>query len=319
MNKRFHVRRNGTQAMMGSVKLILRKMIIPTAIVVTVLMLSSCADTSQQETAVSGTVESESPLQMQDEQAEVLHNYVALGDSFAAMGGRDKPLRGEPFCLRSTGNYPELISGSVNDVTCQGAVTADLLSPRVTDRGQLPSQIDALNEDTTLVTVSIGGNDLGFGDVASCIRQRIQQLRTGDCVEVLGDDIDQRLLEVPGKLDQVHGQIRARSGEAQVVVTGYLPLLNAVGHCPELDGVSEADRYWAVELTAEINRMAREAANQHGADFVLPKEAGNHTACAPPEQRWVDIRGVDTDAYPMHLTSTGHEAMAAAVRDVLAH
>ena len=86
-------------------------------------------------------------------------------------GGRDQQLRGEPFCLRSAGNYPELISASVTDGTCQAAVTDDLLQPRETqDGGTLPTQLNAVDAETTLVTLSIGGNDLGFGDVAGCVR-----------------------------------------------------------------------------------------------------------------------------------------------------
>lgn len=243
-------------------------------------------------------------------------NYVALGDSFAAMGGRDQPLRGEPFCLRSAGNYPELINADVTDVTCQGAVTDDLLRPRATTDGQLPAQMDALDAHTTLVTLSIGGNDLGFGEVAGCISQQMRQPGLTPCVEQWGDVLDQRMEAIPDKLDRVHQQINDRTGDAQVVVTGYLPLVTT-GDCPELGGVAEADQNWAVSLTAEINQLVEEAAHRHGADFVLPDSAGDHTACAGPEHRWADIRGVQTDAYPLHLTSAGHEAMAEAVRTVV--
>lgn len=246
---------------------------------------------------------------------EALFSYVALGDSFAAMGARDQPLRGEPFCLRSTGNYPELIHAAVTDVTCQGAVTGDLLQPRDTPEGQLPAQMAALDDATTLVTLSIGGNDLGFGDVAGCISNRMRQPGQTDCVEIWGADINQRLARVPEELDRVHEQISERSKDAQVVVTGYLPLVSA-GDCPELAVVSEADRAWAINLTADINRVVQEAAHRHGADFVLPDSAEDHTVCAAPDDRWADIRGVETDAYPLHLTSAGHVAMAEAVQEV---
>ncbi|GAB3589886.1 Lipase 2 precursor [Corynebacterium faecale] len=243
-------------------------------------------------------------------------SYAALGDSFAAMGGRDQPLRGEPFCLRSAGNYPELVHADVTDMSCQGAVTDDLLRPRATPDGQLPAQLEALDVTTTLVTLSIGGNDLGFGDVAGCISSQMRQTGPTPCVEQWEAVINQRMEAIPDKLDRVHEQINERAGHAQVVVTGYLPLV-AAGDCPELAGVSEADQNWAVSLTAEINRVVEEAAHRHGADFVLPDSAEDHTACAAPEQRWADIRGAETDAYPLHLTSTGHEAMAEAVRAVL--
>ncbi len=51
-------------------------------------------------------------------------------------------------------------------------MTDDLLQPRETqDGGTLPTQLNAVDAETTLVTLSIGGNDLGFGDVAGCVRE----------------------------------------------------------------------------------------------------------------------------------------------------
>lgn len=213
----------------------------------------------------------------------ITQSYVALGDSFAAMGGRDRPLRGEPFCLRSAGNYPELIDASVTDVTCQGAITNDLLHPRPVDGGYLPAQLDALGADTTLVTLSIGGNDIGFGEVAGCVRIRMDSAQAQDCVDLLGPTIDTR--------------------------TGQLPA--------KLGAVSDVDRQWTVALTTEINRIVTEAAHRHDALFVLPDGAEDHSSCASPDMRWVDIRGVDTDAHPLHLTSAGHEVMAVAVATAL--
>ncbi len=246
----------------------------------------------------------------------ITQSYVALGDSFAAMGGRDRPLRGEPFCLRSAGNYPELIDASVTDVTCQGAITNDLLHPRPVDGGYLPAQLDALGADTTLVTLSIGGNDIGFGEVAGCVRIRMDSAQAQDCVDLLGPTIDTRTGQLPAKLDQVFEEIHRRAVDAQVVVTGYLPLLR-LGHCPELGAVSDVDRQWTVALTTEINRIVTEAAHRHDALFVLPDGAEDHSSCASPDMRWVDIRGVDTDAHPLHLTSAGHEVMAVAVATAL--
>lgn len=282
------------------------------------LLLAGCADGAREETAGAPPGESSGGIREEGAEAStsITDVYIALGDSYAAMGGRDQPLRGEPFCLRSSGNYPELLHAEVTDLTCQGAVTGDLLEPRTLGERTLPAQVDALTEDTTLVTLSIGGNDLGFGEVAGCIRERIVGENADDCVDLLGETIGEQLDQLPPQLDRVHEAIRDRAGDAQVVVTGYLPLVSA-GDCPELGDVSEADRRWAVELTGQINETVREAAERHDALFVLPDDADEHTSCAPPQQRWADIQGQQTDAYPLHPTSAGHEAMATAVRDAL--
>lgn len=270
------------------------------------LLLSGCGDAPTGEV---GEATGEASI-------SITQRYVALGDSFAAMGGRDQPLRGEPFCLRSAGNYPELIDASVTDVSCQGAITNDLLHPRPVEAGYLPAQLDALGSGTTLVTLSIGGNDIGFGEVAGCIRIRMDRAQPQDCVDLLGPDVKARISQVPEKLDRVHEEIRQRAVDAQVVVTGYVPLLR-LGECSELGAVSDRDQQWAVDLTADINRIVSEAARRHDALFVVPDMAENHTSCAPPEQRWADIRGVDTDAYPLHLTSAGHAAVAESVNAAL--
>jgi|GEM_PF-3643317 len=64
---------------------------------------------------------------------------------------------------RSTRNYPRLVADALNldlvDVTFSGATTAHLLSER--QRG-VPPQIDALDGWESLVTVTIGGNDVGY-------------------------------------------------------------------------------------------------------------------------------------------------------------
>ena len=59
--------------------------------------------------------------------------------------------------------------------------------------------------------------------------------------------------------------------------------------------------------------------SQHGVSFwkksVLPADAAAHSACAEPGERWADIIGTETDAYPMHPTPVGQRAMADAVVD----
>lgn len=99
------------------------------------------------------------PLDIPDDFGE----YVALGDSFAAMGSASADTTGPVECYRSIDNYPSLVLsdpliGSGTDATCSSAQTADVLA----------TQIDTLTPDTDLVTLSIGGNDIHFGDIATC-------------------------------------------------------------------------------------------------------------------------------------------------------
>src|ERR1044072_3287321 len=85
--------------------------------------------------------------------------YVALGDSYASgLGAGSYGDSGS--CKRIATVYGQLWANAnapsaFEFVACSGAVTSDVLA----------SQVGALSADTSLVTISIGGNDAGFADV----------------------------------------------------------------------------------------------------------------------------------------------------------
>src|SRR5206468_2940895 len=73
-------------------------------------------------------------------------------------------------CARSNHNYPSLMAGwlrfaKFTDVSCGGAQTKDMTSPQKVQGGVNPPQLDALTKDTRVVTLMIGGNDIGFGEI----------------------------------------------------------------------------------------------------------------------------------------------------------
>ena len=94
--------------------------------------------------------------------------YVALGSSYAA--GPGIPTQSGGICTRSSHNYPSLVAAklqlSLVDVSCSGATTANVLT---TSLGPNPPQIDAVTSDASLVTFTVGGNDIGYTATAfSC-------------------------------------------------------------------------------------------------------------------------------------------------------
>ena len=106
-------------------------------------------------------------------------SYVALGDSYSAgegdgnyLAGTDTP--GTDICHRSRGAYPELLDqsqnlGSFNFVSCSGAITDDYFNTN-NESNHEPAQSKALSSATKEVTLTFGGNDIGFGDVLTeCI------------------------------------------------------------------------------------------------------------------------------------------------------
>ncbi|MEO6794143.1 MAG: GDSL-type esterase/lipase family protein, partial [Mycobacterium sp.] len=93
-----------------------------------------------------------------------MNRYVALGSSMAAGPGIRPAVAGAPRASgRSARNYPHLVADALNldlvDVTFSGATSAHLLTERQLGA---PPQVEALDGSETLVTVTIGGNDVGY-------------------------------------------------------------------------------------------------------------------------------------------------------------
>jgi lysophospholipase L1-like esterase len=137
-------------------------------------------------------------------------NYVALGDSYASGLGAGSYSGGS--CDRSA-NAAEQLWANANSpasfafVACSGATTSDVIN----------SQISALNSATTLVSVIIGGNDVGFASVMeTCVLGS-----DSDCVNAINSAEAQARSQLPGSLNTLFNDISARSPGARVVVMGY--------------------------------------------------------------------------------------------------
>lgn len=106
--------------------------------------------------------------------ATTLHGtYVALGDSYTAGLGVPSPTGAVAGCGQSTSSYPYLAARSLRldltDMSCSSATIADMTAAQPTGAGTNPAQLSALSSGTALVTVSIGGNDIGIiGIVTKC-------------------------------------------------------------------------------------------------------------------------------------------------------
>ena len=245
--------------------------------------------------------------------------YVALGDSFAALGPTDAPTSGPARCLRSTANYASLLAeredvGELVDVTCGGAETTHMTGPQFAGA---PAQFDALTPDTDLVTLSIGGNDIGFGAMVGCILQTPRAETGAPCRDRLEVDVTDQLDALGARLDGVYDGIRDRSPDARIVTTAYLPLVPDDGGCEFVSGMSPGDVTWTRHVTERINMIVSDAAERAGADVVQPADAAERHACTPATERYTDFTGEETGSHPMHPTAAGHRAMAEAVGAVL--
>jgi lysophospholipase L1-like esterase len=161
--------------------------------------------------------------------------YVALGDSYAA--GPGIPVQtGEPSgCSRSTRNYPSVVAQTLDvagfqDVSCSGATTEHLTGPQKVQPGVNPPQLEALAADTELVTLTIGGNDIGFGEIVSeCARRSPTQPAGSACEDHYtaggSDELAERIEAAAPKVRSALAEIEKRSPDARVLLVGYPAIL----------------------------------------------------------------------------------------------
>ena len=179
--------------------------------------------------------------------------YVALGSSMAAGPGIRPSAPGAPFGSgRSARNYAHLVGERLQldllDVTFSGATTAHVLTER--QRGARP-QIDALDGSEELVTVTIGGNDVGYVPLLMAATLP-RPARLFPAIGALFDrDLrEQALGGVGDSLRAVGTAVRQRAPRARVVFVDYLTLLPPDGSAaPPLSATdAELGRHVATRL-----------------------------------------------------------------------
>ena len=154
----------------------------------------------------------------------------------AAGPGIRPAAKGAPFrAARSARNYPHLVAAQLGhdlvDVTYSGATTANVLTD---SQHGAPPQIDALDGSEDLVTVTIGGNDVGYVQFlfAAGLPRRARSLPLlGRLLRGQLDPAarDRALVDVAESLKEVGRTLRQRSPRAKVLFVDYLTLLPPAG------------------------------------------------------------------------------------------
>ncbi|MET8654053.1 SGNH/GDSL hydrolase family protein [Nocardia aurea] len=248
--------------------------------------------------------------------------YVALGDSYAAASGVPNQTAG--LCTRSDQNYPSVVAAAlrpttVRDVTCGAAVIKDLTEPQkslITGSAINAPQLDALSADTTLVTLTIGGNDLGFVDIVTrCAAVFANDPKGAPCAAAFGSELTERTARIAPRIGETLRAVAQRSPKAKVLLVGYPATL------PEEDTGCGTDQLIAVGDIAFVRSTMREfavmlaaQAAANGATYVdtYPTTIG-HDICKPPADRWVEGLIPFQPAVPVHPNAHGERAMAGAV------
>ncbi|ARF74074.1 NocE [Kitasatospora albolonga] len=187
-------------------------------------------------------------------------------------------------------------------VACSGARTYNLWAGGRTQYGNALAQMDLgyLDQNTSLVTVAIGGNDSLFTPVIEeCIYAAGLKLCQDAEIDKVDPDTGEKTGEKTGPLKdfmpgwitnqvkprvtRVLNEIKTRAPNAKVVLVGYPKLLSANGQC--VPGIGTGEAPWLNDVLApHLATEMGNAATAAGARFVNPAaEFEGKAICGDPE------------------------------------
>ncbi len=214
--------------------------------------------------------------------------YAALGDSYSSGLGAGSSYSGGS-CELSSGSFPALWSAAhaslpFKQLACAGATTADVAG----------TQAKSIPPNTALVSVTAGGNDVGFSTImTTCALQG-----TSACVSAVNAAEDVARTKLPGLLDTAYNAIRANAPNAKVVVLGY-PLFYQLNvfFCIGLSSVSRAKIDEGINV---VDGSIQTAASGHGFTFAdVQKVFVGHQLCSG--NKWlhaVDLADIQESYHP---------------------
>lgn len=256
--------------------------------------------------------------------------YVALGDSFSS-GEGNPPFDGS--CHRAKQGdsaYPLMLPGLAvfplaarGFHACTGAVIADVaLRGQPHRRGQ-QAQVEYVDASTRLVTLTIGGNDVGFAQIVKrCLFRR-------DCTEgLLGEKVRERLATIRGRLAGAYRLIRERMDPGGYLLVAGYPRLFLPGPdagCEKFISRKEAE--WIDSLVIQGNTKVAKAvadatASAGNVAYVdVTERFAGHELCG--EEEWLhelhfSLReGLNPFKGSYHPTESGQHAYAEAFAGAL--
>lgn len=261
---------------------------------------------------------------------------VALGDSYSSGLGGDgyfpasspqalqfkydyfptEPPGRAKQCFRNRHAYSRLLAARLRDprmvagpaffLACQGDTTDELLS----------LQIPQIPANTRLVTLTIGGNDMGFSDVVTrCVTAG---RNCADAVREHFGDNGSKLADLGAKLDRVYWSISQKAPLAKVVVIGYPVLFRPASEVAHCGALGADDAKLLNDAAIRLNETIRQAVHRHGSfTFVgLGHRFDHHGPCQDMGPRmWINPITLAGNRKPfsMHPNLRGQREIADAV------
>jgi lysophospholipase L1-like esterase len=251
-----------------------------------------------------------------------VQHLAALGSSFAA--GPGIPPIVDRRAGRSGRNYAHLLAehlgARLTDLTVSGATTATILeTPQRALLKRFPPQLSGLPVDADLVTITAGGNDLGYiggmtGAAWSGWLRAHAQASTRRRGPVGGGPVpspaDADVRRATDGLTRIVDGVRARAPRARVLLVDYLTVLGPATR-PSEQAPFEPAAIDAFRATGERLASAfAAAADRTGADLVRASAVSVDHAVGSPEP-WVNGFQVGfRSPSPFHPNAAGMRAVA---------
>ena len=199
-------------------------------------------------------------------QAAPAVNYVALGDSYASGVGAGSV---SGSCGQSPNAYPALWAtasspASFKFAACSGASTSDVIS----------SQLSSLSSSTTLVSITIGGNDVGFSSIMeTCVLES-----TSSCESAVSAAEQYANTTLPGQLNTTLADIRSHAPNAKIIVLDYPDFYDlSVSVCI---GLSRGDHQALDNGINDLDGVIQTAAVNNGDTFAdVRGQFSGHELC----------------------------------------
>jgi hypothetical protein len=186
--------------------------------------------------------------------------------------------------------------GSVANRACNGATTASVRS----------NQLGDLDSSTGWITISVGGNDVGFTpSITACVVNS-----EAACHTAAQAAIGKANTQLPAALSQLYTAIRAKAPNARVFVLGYphlLPPASSTVNCGSLTPSKRAIINHAADVLADVTRNS--TTGRRGFTFVDSRaHFAGHEACTTTP--WIQGLRLDEPVKSFHPNVSGHKQYA---------
>jgi lysophospholipase L1-like esterase len=251
-----------------------------------------------------------------------LTDYIGLGDSYTSGEGAFNYLSGtdtgDNSCHVSINSYPLLLAHDLfsnaggHSVACSGAVIEDVggtsdsyrgqvrNGARLSDLMQSPAFLDAIYANYTpgyiaqqwfvkqyqpqVATVSVGGNDIGFGDMLqNCVEPHVSRhLSDSTCYDTYESRLEMTQLinrTIP-RWTALYKQLQTEAPMMRLYAIGYPSIASDTGKCGLNVNLGKGELEFAEELIAYLNGAVRQSASAAGIPYIdISQALAGHRLC----------------------------------------